>query len=229
MLCPGNYIRSSGTQEMVWDIDRDSRRTSKVWINCSHSWCTVLLRRDCTVYRSDKKQTINAMFYSGKKTWESVELCPSFDSLCGCAFIFNYHTCGMLKFLGQGLNRSHSRDLGHSRGNARSSPPPTPETFVFFNFFKFYFPNTLFFFLLYSIAWWPIYTYKYTFFFSHTIMLHHKWLNIVPSATQRDLIANPSTAPDWGSNCASALTGATAVGFLTHCATLWTLGCAYFK
>jgi len=28
--------------------------------------------------------------------------------------------------------------------------------------------------------------------FSHTIMLHHKWLDIVPSATQQDPIANPS-------------------------------------
>ena len=27
--------------------------------------------------------------------------------------------------------------------------------------------------------------------FSHIIMLHHKWLNIVPSATQQDLIASP--------------------------------------
>ena len=26
---------------------------------------------------------------------------------------------------------------------------------------------------------------------SHIIMLHHKWLDIVPSATQQDLIANP--------------------------------------
>ena len=27
--------------------------------------------------------------------------------------------------------------------------------------------------------------------FSHTILLHHKWLDIVPSATQQDLIDNP--------------------------------------
>ena len=27
--------------------------------------------------------------------------------------------------------------------------------------------------------------------FSHIIMLHHKWLDIVPSATQQDLIDNP--------------------------------------
>ena len=27
--------------------------------------------------------------------------------------------------------------------------------------------------------------------FSHIIMLHHKWLDIVLSATQQDLIANP--------------------------------------
>ena len=26
----------------------------------------------------------------------------------------------------------------------------------------------------------------YTFFFSHTIMIHHKWLDIFPSATQQD-------------------------------------------
>ena len=28
--------------------------------------------------------------------------------------------------------------------------------------------------------------------FSHIIMLHHKWPDIVPSATEQDLIANPS-------------------------------------
>ena len=28
--------------------------------------------------------------------------------------------------------------------------------------------------------------------FSHSIMLHHKWLDTVPSATQQDLIANLS-------------------------------------
>ena len=27
--------------------------------------------------------------------------------------------------------------------------------------------------------------------FSHNIMLHHKWLDIVPNAMQQDLIANP--------------------------------------
>ena len=27
--------------------------------------------------------------------------------------------------------------------------------------------------------------------FLHIIMLHHKWLDVVPSATQQDLIANP--------------------------------------
>ena len=43
-------------------------------------------------------------------------------------------------------------------------------------------------FLLYK---WPSYTYMYGFFFSCIIMLHHKWLDIVPSETQQDLIANP--------------------------------------
>ena len=27
--------------------------------------------------------------------------------------------------------------------------------------------------------------------FSHIIMLHHKWLHIVPRATEEDVIANP--------------------------------------
>ena len=27
--------------------------------------------------------------------------------------------------------------------------------------------------------------------FSHIVMLHHKWPDIVPSTTQQDLIANP--------------------------------------
>ena len=45
-------------------------------------------------------------------------------------------------------------------------------------------------FFFYSIAWWPSYIYMYTFFFlfSPIIMLHHKWLDIVLSATQQDLM-----------------------------------------
>ena len=31
--------------------------------------------------------------------------------------------------------------------------------------------------------------------FSHITMLHRKWLDIVPSATQQDLIANPFHGP----------------------------------
>ena len=31
----------------------------------------------------------------------------------------------------------------------------------------------------------------YTFFFLTFIMLHHKWIDIIPSATQQDLMGNP--------------------------------------
>ena len=43
--------------------------------------------------------------------------------------------------------------------------------------------------VFYCTAWWPSYTYMHTFFFFHIIMLHHKWLDTVPRATQQDLIA----------------------------------------
>ena len=55
------------------------------------------------------------------------------------------------------------------------------------HYFNSYFPNTIF----------PQYS-KVTqlhihvhILFSHIIMLHHKWLDKVPRATQQDLIANP--------------------------------------
>ena len=44
-------------------------------------------------------------------------------------------------------------------------------------------------FLLYSMVT-QLHTHVYI-LFSHIIMLHHKWLDIVSSATQQDLIANP--------------------------------------
>lgn len=55
--------------ERVRDMDRDTRKTSKVWRNSSCPWCTVLFRMDYTVCRGEKKQTVNAMQYSGKKIW----------------------------------------------------------------------------------------------------------------------------------------------------------------
>ena len=64
------------------------------------------------------------------------------------------------------------------------------EYFLIFSlkiFFIVIFPIQFFF---YCTAWWPSYIYMYT-FFSHIIMLHHKWLDIVPSATKQDHIANP--------------------------------------
>ena len=47
----------------------------------------------------------------------------------------------------------------------------------------FYLPSTLFFF--YCTAWWHSYTCMYTFFFSQIIMLHHKWLDMVPRLHSR--------------------------------------------
>ena len=63
-------------------------------------------------------------------------------------------------------------------------------TYFYHNFFKnIYFPNT-FFPQLYSMVT-QLYLHVYI-LVSHIIMLHHKWLHKVPSATQQDLIANPS-------------------------------------
>ena len=59
---------------------------------------------------------------------------------------------------------------------------------LYFDFFKL-FPQYNFFFLLYSMVT-QLHIHVYI-LFSHIIMLHHKWLDIVPSATQQDLIANP--------------------------------------
>ena len=64
--------------------------------------------------------------------------------------------------------------------------------YIFFKlllkFFSWYSPNTIFF-LLYSMVS-QLHKHVYI-LFSPIIMLHHKWLDIVPSATQQDLIANP--------------------------------------
>ena len=62
---------------------------------------------------------------------------------------------------------------------------------IFFleQFFLLLFPQYNFFFLLYSkVTQLHIHIYI---LFSHIIMLHHKWLDIVLSATQQDLIASP--------------------------------------
>ena len=57
------------------------------------------------------------------------------------------------------------------------------------SFFLLYFPNTLLFFLLYSTVT-QIHIHVYI-LFSPMTMLHHQRLDIIPSATQQDLIANP--------------------------------------
>ena len=66
------------------------------------------------------------------------------------------------------------------------------EIFIYFllNFFlNCYFPNT-FFSLLYSMVT-QLHIHVHILFL-HIILLHHKWLDIVPSATQQHLIANPT-------------------------------------
>ena len=59
-----------------------------------------------------------------------------------------------------------------------------------YNLFKifYYFPNAIFF-LLYSMVT-QLHIHVYI-LFSLIIMLHHKWLDIVLTATQQGLIANP--------------------------------------
>ena len=72
------------------------------------------------------------------------------------------------------------------------------------SFFRFYFfififcvsflfflfpPNIIYFFLLYSMVT-PSHIHVYI-LFPHIVMLHHKWLDMVPRATQQDLIAHP--------------------------------------
>ena len=54
--------------------------------------------------------------------------------------------------------------------------------YFIFIIFNSYFPDTIFF-LLYSMVT------QLHILFLHITMLHHKWLDIVPSATQQDLIA----------------------------------------
>ena len=54
-------------------------------------------------------------------------------------------------------------------------------------FLNCYFPNTFF---PYCTAVTQLHIYVYI-IFSHINMPHHKWLDIVPSAAQQDLIANP--------------------------------------
>ena len=62
---------------------------------------------------------------------------------------------------------------------------------MFLNFLSFFIVISPihFFFLLYSMVT-QLHMHVYI-SFSHIIMLHHKWLDIVPSATQQDLIAYP--------------------------------------
>ena len=60
--------------------------------------------------------------------------------------------------------------------------------FLIIIIFNSYFPNTIFF-ILYSMVT-QLYVHVHILFL-HITMLHRKWLDIVPSATQQDLIANP--------------------------------------
>ena len=59
----------------------------------------------------------------------------------------------------------------------------------FFFFFFFFLTFYLFIFLLHSLVT-QLHIHVYA-LFSHIIMFHHKWQDIVPNATQQDLIANP--------------------------------------
>ena len=61
-------------------------------------------------------------------------------------------------------------------------------TIYIFLFFNCYFPNTNIF-LLYSMVT-QLHIHMYI-LFSPIIMLHHKWPDILLSATQKDLIAKP--------------------------------------
>ena len=61
--------------------------------------------------------------------------------------------------------------------------------FLFFSFFFFcYSPNAIFCLLYIMVTQLHIHVHI---LFSHIIMLHHKWLDIVPRATQQELTANP--------------------------------------
>ena len=65
--------------------------------------------------------------------------------------------------------------------------------FIFsYLFFNCYFPNTIFF-LLYSMVT-QLHIHVHI-LFSHIIMLHHKWLEIVPSVTQQDPLLSAFYVP----------------------------------
>ena len=128
-----------------------------------------------------------------------------------CLFVWGFffgHICGMWKFLGQGSNPSLSNPSLCS-DNARSliwcttrelpqnamwmvrSPAFGPHrVFLIYNNFYFFHYSWFTAFCQFSAVQQgdPV---IHTCIHSHIIMLHHKWLDIVLSAIQQDLIAYP--------------------------------------
>ena len=82
------------------------------------------------------------------------------------------------------------KNCSNSEYNNKKSNPILKPHFIYSDvkFFYCYFLNT-FFFLLYTIGT-QLHIEVYI-LFSPIIMLHHKWIDIVLSAKQQDLIANP--------------------------------------
>ena len=145
----------------------------------------------------------------GKKTWKENSKRQLF--FLSASFIHFFHlfffslygrTHSIWKFLGQGLNPGHSCNLWCSCGNASSfNPMPwagnwTCTSIATWATQSYFFQYNDFFsitaglqcsvdFLLYSMVT-QLHIYVYI-LFSHIIILHHKWLDIVPSATQQDL------------------------------------------
>ena len=125
------------------------------------------------------------------------------ENIFACSVRNSYffcHTWCMKKFLAWGWNLCHSSKQSHSSDNTRSLTHwATRELqkqllsffslsfFIIINFLSFISPTH--FFPLYSIVT-QLHIQVYI-LFSPNIMLHHKWLDIVLSATQQDLFANP--------------------------------------
>ena len=133
------------------------------------------------------KNNIKAKALTQGKVWENCSLVGGCRDHCtnttGHRAMHHKYEEYQLPILLEARTTSFRQDL--------SSTPFYLFIFKFIFYFYFlncYFLNTIFFLLYGMVTQLHIHVHI---LFLHIIMLHHKWLDIVPSATQQDLIANP--------------------------------------